>query len=192
MAPSKRELALALAQEGWGVFPVWHVMPDGTCACGDPKRAHIGKHPRCNGGHTAASTEPDDIDVWWSHGEEAPIGFAWECSPDSNIGLAIPADLIMVDIDPRNGGTETFQALDASTEHGFPATYEVASGSGGAHMGYLVPEDLAFPKNLDALGFGKGIDIKQFGGYVLGAGSNHKSGGTYAKANDLPLVPAPA
>lgn len=190
--PGNLEHALALAREGWRVFPIWHVTPDGTCACGKPARGQIGKHPRCWHGHNDGTTEEAQIRIWWSEGAEALAGFAWECDPLSNIGIAVPDEIVIVDIDPRNGGLETAEVLEAQHGH-FPNTRTVASGAGGGgcHLYYSTPSGMQYPKTLNDFG-GPGIDIKQLGGYVLAPPSNHKSGGHYELENDAPIAEAPA
>src|SRR5450432_148840 len=76
--------ALALAGEGWAVFPIWHVLEDLSCACGGKPKCKPGKHPRCDHGHLDATTDQTKLRQWWSTSVERAK--RWQCSPDSNIG----------------------------------------------------------------------------------------------------------
>ena len=186
-AASRLESALALARDGWAVFPIWGVLADLKCACGDPcRKGTPGKHPRCWHGHNDATTEEAQIQRWWSPPEPGDPN-AWQCSPDSNIGIAIPDDTLIVDVDPRNGGDATHDALTTEHGDGWTKTRTVWSGGGGWQFYFRVPPGLAFPKT-----HGDGIDLKQFGGYVLAPPSAHKSGGTYEWDDaSVPIADAP-
>lgn len=184
--------ALKLAKAGWAVFPIWHVRPDGTCACNSPARGQIGKHPRCSHGHKDATTDAAQIRRWWSPPESSAAD-AWQCDPESNIGIAIPDDVVIVDIDPRNGGLDTLGRIcDVHGEDWMMQSLSVRSGGGGLQVYFRIESGRRFAKNLDAH-FGPGIDLKQSGGYVLAPPSNHKSGGTYTWDPDAPdeMTPAP-
>lgn len=164
--------ALALAAQGLPVFPVWHIRADGACACGadHPDGKNAGKHPMTPRGLNDASTDVKQIETWWT------------IAPEANIGVAVPDGVIVVDVDPRNGGEATFAALER-----LPETRWVFTGGKGAHFYLRVPPGLAFPGRL-----GEGVDVKQLGGYVLAPPSNH-TGGTYrwATAPDARIADAP-
>jgi hypothetical protein len=66
-------------------------------------------------------------------------------------------DLVVIDVDPRNGGTRD----------GWPETYTVRTPSGGWHLYYYLEGGLPSGTNK----FGPGIDVKSNGGYVLLPGS---------------------
>ena len=140
------DAALGYAEDGWLVFPVG-----------------ANKEPIEKGGHgfKDATTDPDVITRWWSN------------YPSAGIGAAIPSGRIVLDVDPRNGGSETFDALVA--KHGsLPATWTARTGGGGMHYHFLF--DGAPPATL-----GKGIDVKASGkGYVVLPPSPHESGAIYA------------
>jgi len=100
------ESALAYARNGWKVIPLH--CPTGTgCSCGkprqDPPLCKIGKHPRVSQWQTAASYDVSQVEAWWTQ---------W---PDANIGLTLE-HLLVLDVDPRNGGLESLAELQA--EHG--------------------------------------------------------------------------
>jgi hypothetical protein len=171
--------ALAYAAQGWPVFPVWWLAAPGACACSagrecPPKQQ--AKHPIPPRGHNDASTDPEQIAKWWS------------LAPAANVGVAVPDGYAVVDIDPRNDGVASLEALEA--QHGpLPGTRTATTGGGGLHFWFRLPPGLALPGQL-----GAGVDVKQLGGYVLAPPSNHASGGVYAWASapDAPIADAPA
>ena len=97
--------------------------------------------------------------------------------PNSNIGIATgqPNGLLVVDVDPRNGGDDSFDRL--VDQHGkFPDTVEGLTGGGGRHLLYSYPQD-GVPISGSVLA--DGIDIKSDGGYIVVAPSLHISGKRY-------------
>ncbi|MGQ9663143.1 MAG: phage/plasmid primase, P4 family [Kiritimatiellia bacterium] len=141
--------ALALAQRGFPVFP---------CR---PR----GKEPLITGGFKAATTDPTQIKAWWT------------TRPDANVGMptGAPSGILVVDVDPRNGGNETLETL--VTQYGpWPTTAEVVTGGGGRHIYFRYIEGARCSS------LGAGIDIKGEGGYVLVPPSVHPSGRAYSWA----------
>ncbi len=97
------------------------------------------------------------------------------------IGLAIPEGYVVVDIDPRHNGWDTIRELKSQGQS-FPVTRRVATGSGGKHLYFKVPEDLSLRPSL-----GRGIDIKRAGkGYVIAPPSPG-----YRLEVDVPIADAP-
>lgn len=169
MAESQNLLAArAYAALGWHVFPV----------------SHRDKRPLSAHGFHDATTDLAQIDRWWGDGSQAGIGIA--TGPVSG--------LVVVDIDPRNGGDEALAALEAQFA-AFPATIESATGGGGRHIFFMHPA----PGDFAAIPSAKpwpGIDIKSTGGYVVAPYSTHPNGLKYHwKADcdplDLQLAPIP-
>ncbi len=125
---------------------------------------------------TAATTNTDIIKEWWTN------------YPSANVGIATgPSGLLVVDVDPKNGGDETLQSLIIENGVKWTYTYTVKTGSGGWHFYFT---------NTDKLGnstgkLGNGIDTRGIGGYVIAPPSNHASGGRYAiiGATDTPRAP---
>ena len=119
--------------------------------------------------------------------DEAIVRRFWELAPASNIGLRPPPGVLVVDIDPRNQGHETLQALE--TQHGpLPPTLTAVTGGGGLHAYFRVPTELAWPKEL-----GEGIDLKGHRSYVLAPPSIHDlTGRAYTWSSLAPMAEAPA
>jgi hypothetical protein len=157
--------ALEYARHGWHVFPLHSVHPETKrCTCGDQKCERTAKHPRTKHGVDDATIDATKISKWWK---------IW---PSANIGLACgKSGIVVVDVDPRNGGDETFQELEKANGN-LPRTPMQLTGGGGVH--YL----LRRPVSSDTFRGRKlpgGIDIKADGGYVVLAPSTHASGTPY-------------
>lgn len=158
--------ALAYASMGWHVFPV---QPGG--------KQPIGRLARQ--GHLDATTDHDTIRSWW------------RAEPKASIGVAVSASgLCVIDVDPRNGGTETFDELQR--QHGALTSDVMAlTGGGGEHHVFGVPPGMhpSLPGSL-----GPGIDVK-LNGYIVVEPSIHPSGKAYSwEASSNPLdgiVPSP-
>lgn len=112
----------------------------------------------------------------------------FRAAPDANLGLATGAasSVVVVDVDPRNGGDATLEALEA--RHGKLDTPLVArTGGGGLHL-FFKYDGRQLPKEL-----GKGIDLKGDGGYVVVEPSRTTKGYTFLDfdvlTDDLPELP---
>ena len=123
-----REAAQRYARHNYRVFP---------CRPGS-------KEPMIAGGFKGATSKHEVVQDWWTKWSKA------------NIGWAIPEGMLVVDVDPRNGGE--VPAL-------LPNTRDVYTPGGGMHLYYGVPEDLSFWGHWPGR---PGVDIKAGGkGYVL-------------------------
>ena len=152
-----------LVMAGHELFPLW------------PR----GKTPRIAkaAGGRGVLDATDDLDqllAWWSR---------W---PDANIGCRVPAGLVVVDIDPRKGGMDTWNKLVAGRT--LPATRTTISGrdDGGVHLWWRHPGG-------DLVGsLGDGIDTRTRGHYVVVPPSIHDTtGNPYRWADPVagPAVP---
>jgi hypothetical protein len=74
--------------------------------------------------------------------------------------------IVVIDMDPRNGGNESLQAL-AAKGRVMPAGPRVRTGNGGAHHFFRFDPRITSSKNK----LGAGIDVKSAGGYVVAAPS---------------------
>jgi hypothetical protein len=161
------EWALAYAAVGYEVFPLRGKLPFGNCPACEPRspsyRPHEAaecSHELCHGLY-AATSDPGRVGRWWGR---------W---PQSNIGVRVPASLLVLDVDPRHGGLGRLAELER--EHGLlPATRVSVSGrgDGGQHRWFLHPDG-----RLSAARLGAGVDLKTHAGYVLLPPSRHPATG---------------
>lgn len=138
------DYALRYAAMGWAVLPL---VPGQ-------------KMPACEHGVNDATTDTAQIWRWWG------------ASPSAGIGIACGAasGLIVVDIDPRNGGSihEIESELGA-----LPDTATAITGGGGSH--YL----LQYVDGVRSQKLRAGIDILSNGKYFVAEPSRHPTGGIY-------------
>ncbi|WP_443628047.1 phage/plasmid primase, P4 family [Candidatus Njordibacter sp. Uisw_002] len=128
------------------------------------------KIPITSRGFYDASADKEVIKQWWAQ------------SPKANIGLATgaKADLLVIDVDVKNGagGLASMEALEF--ELGPLNTRKIVTPSGGYHLYFKHPRD----EIKNTIGIRPGIDIKTEGGYVLAAGSVI-NGNPYYVENDI-------
>jgi hypothetical protein len=126
------DFALRYADLGWYVIPV-----------------RIDKKPVDGYGLSTATKDPALIRKIW--GQHPAAGIAIACARSG---------LVVMDIDPRNGGYETLAKLEA--EHGvvYSSVTSTTQG-GGEHRVFSAEPDGTYPGTL-----GPGIDIK-YNGYIL-------------------------
>ncbi len=160
------DAALAYAEEGVAVFPLYNPLPDGTCSCGKVDCGKsTGKHPRTATGLKAATTDRDQIERWWTD---------W---PDANIGIPTGAvnGLVVVDVDHAAGEESLARMTD---KYGpLPATKKVKTGNGYQlyfkHPGGKVKSAAPFCREYP------NVDSRGDGGYVVAPPSLHYSGVRY-------------
>jgi putative DNA primase/helicase len=161
--------ALDYAERSWHVFPCWWIK-NGSCACGTTDCQHPGKHPLGKlvpNGKNDATTDPTTIKGWWT------------LYPKANIGVVtgLESGLVVLDEDPRNGGTEGLKKLQGLGN--FPIGPVVFTGGRGHHIYFEHPGNGLRIKSRALPSF-PGIDIKGDGGYVVAPPSNHILGETYS------------
>lgn len=139
--------ALAYASVGWDIFPLSARKAPAFPSAhqeGDPQRGTCkGECGRVGHGFYDATSDPAMIRAWWT------------AHPHRNIGGRVPADRIVLDIDPHGGGEDTLARLQR--DHGpLPATLTCRSGrgDGGRHLYYMRP-----PGALSGSGLRPGIDL---------------------------------
>src|SRR5438477_8739186 len=107
---SFRDRALEYAAAGIPVFP---------CKAGDKTPISV-----CTpNGFKDATTDATRITQWWT-----PY-------PEANIAAPVAADEVLIDVDPKNGGDESFVRLEEKSGE-LPRTFTVRTGSGGSHRRY--------------------------------------------------------
>jgi hypothetical protein len=193
--------ALAFARHGHAVFPVTWPVPDRNgrlvCSCGSDGRGRpctsAAKHPfgkLAPNGLCSATDNPALIQSWFQRQ-----------APEANLGV-VTERLVVIDIDPRHGGGESFHALER--EHGeTPPTWRALTGGGGEHVLFACPDGVEIaslaaehfkPPNEPPLG--RGIDIRARRGYIVAPPSRHISGRLYCWSVDhhpgnVPIAIAP-
>jgi putative DNA primase/helicase len=87
---------------------------------------------------------------------------------------------VCIDVDPRNGGSDTLARLER--EHGYLSAGIVAdTGGGGTHHFFIVPSDCIRLPSKSSLG--KGIDVLHGNAYPVLPPSAHASGNPYRWAS---------
>lgn len=157
-----RESALALARQGFKVFPI---------------RAGEKKPPLVENWQHIATSDEAQITAWWTQ---------W---PDANVGIHC-AGLCVIDVDAKKEGYASLDALHESIAAedgiGLTATLEVATPGGGRHLYYRAGDGAR--NTVEALG--KGLDTRAEAGYVVAAGSK-TSVGEYRVVVDEPIADLP-
>jgi hypothetical protein len=179
-------------RHGLAVIPLHHPIHGRKlgavrCSCPDGRRcAAIGKHPVRRGWTQAP-------------GDAAYVRASWERWPEANIGVLtgrpLPGGgyLAVLDVDPRNGGDRSFEAMEAA--HGrLPLTPRVQTAGGGEH--YYFRSDRPLDSRKPVLPDLPGIELQARGTQVVAPPSE---GSTHfyvwhpaATLGDVPLAPLPA
>lgn len=166
---SKLDHALALAAEGFHVFP----LEAGT------------KVPRIDDFPNRASRDPEQIRRWWRCPvmgivQDFNVAISTTCYQDDSA-------LMVVDVDNKGEkhGDDTIAAL-AGEGLVLPDTLETRTPTGGRHLFYRVPA--AVRQGAGVLG--AGVDTRSRGGYVVGPGSTLGSG-EYVTAKAGAIADAP-
>jgi Bifunctional DNA primase/polymerase, N-terminal len=124
------------------------------------------KVPATEHGKDDATTDTETITRWWTR------------NPRCNIGLRPSPGILVVDIDPRNGG-------DLGIAERLPETWTAETGSGGLHI-WLRATAGPWRSTL-----AQGIDLKTAAGYLVAPPSVHPSGNPYRWLNREPIAYAP-
>jgi hypothetical protein len=178
------EWALFYTSLGWPVLPL-HEPIHGEpfpCSCRSFNCRGAGKHPRISEWQVKASVDPEQIRKWWT---------TW---PTANVGVLTGSrsGICALDVDPRNGGDESFDALER--EHGkLPPTVEALTGGGGRHFVLRSPDGVILHNRAGIL---PGIDFKGENGFIVVEPSLHKSGRRYgwemsSQPGQVPVAPLP-
>lgn len=119
-----------------------------------------GKRPFFEAGRHFSNYTHDKNKIadWWTH------------YPTANIGARPFKNFVVIDIDPRNGGTDTWEELNHRQE--LPRTLSTRTGSGGLHYWFKLPRPGALRNNA-----GAGIDLQTEHKQVVMPGSVHPATG---------------
>lgn len=115
-----------------------------------------------------------------------------------NLGVRLPADVVVVDVDPRNfpEGRDSLAELAAAFDLPLASAPHVLTGNmehPGQHFYFRKPAGAVLLDSLD--GF-EGVEFKSLGRQVVAPGSVHPTGGMYRWAldspplHDMPELPA--
>lgn len=174
---SMLDYALRYAALGWHVFPVWGAK-DGKCQCRRICKSPA-KHPvehLVPRGQDDATTDPATIRRWYA------------AMPDAGVAIFLgPSGLCAIDIDPRNGGFETMDDIEAKNG---PLVSDVLAftQAGGEHRIFKLAASVQLPGKL-----GAGVDVKR-NGYIVAAPTRGVQGVYDWEASSDPLdgaIPSP-
>lgn len=160
-----REAAVDYARRGWRVLPL----------------RERDKAPRLREWPERASADPETVASWWS------------VRTEMNVGIATGRGLVVLDVDPRNGGDRTLELLEGQFRKVLPRTPEVLTGGGGRHIYFKA--DPRQPSGKVALRLGNGLDFQAAGRQVVAPPSIHPNGRQYVwhpeRGIDTPLAELP-
>ena len=155
--------ALRLAERyNFAVFPVQPPV------IGDPK---TGKLPLIKGWPEAATTDPIQIETWWSR------------RPNANIGVATgkKSDVWVLDVDVKHDGLASLDKLAAESGEDWLPTMTALTGSFGLHFYFRY--DASRPVKNSVSKIAPGLDVRGDGGYVVAPPSLHAIGNRYTWMN---------
>jgi hypothetical protein len=125
------------------------------------------KEPFVSGGFKAATVNRHLAESWWRR------------LPDAGIGIATGAasNLLVLDIDPRNDGDESY--ADVRSRFGPWADAPIVhTGGGGTHEWFRYPSGGPVPCRNHVGGL-RGLDVKGDGGYIVAPPTIHPNGVAY-------------
>jgi hypothetical protein len=164
---------------GYKVFGLHGILPSGLCACGWDKCSAPGKHPQAANWQHTPHWSDDQLETLEQMGQF-----------DTGYGVLVDG-LLVVDVDARNGGVQSYAKLLELVPEvaGAGLIVETGSGGGSQHLYFALPEPVSLMQSLPSL---KGIDFKS-SGFVVGPGSLHASGRRYKAVvgTAYDIAPAP-
>lgn len=161
-------------EAGFKVFGL-HGAKGGACNCGNADCEAILKHPIMSNWQSVPHWSDEQIECFSELGHF-----------DSGFGVLV-RDYLIVDVDARNGGVESFKQLVKDVPSVLQCCFVVNTGSGGGSQHYYFKLN-AFDKIKSLMQKHdkyKGIDFKT-SGFVVGAGSLHASGSNYETVKGYP------
>lgn len=173
--------------QGFAVLPLYGIR-NGHCTCSAGRNCDRsqGKHPNAAlvpNGFYGATRDKSVLNEWI---RRFPNG-NWGAR--AGLPLANGKFLVVVDVDPRNGGDTSIAQIQGE-QGNLPQTWTQDTGGNGNH--YLLGSDAPCAARTVA----PGIDILGEGKYFVIYPSTHESGGQYSWAlglspDDVPLADAP-
>jgi hypothetical protein len=167
-------------EAGYKVFGLHSILPSGLCACGWDKCQAPGKHPQAANWQHTPHWSDEQLETLIEMGQF-----------DTGFGVLVDG-LLVVDVDARNGGVQSYAKLLERVPElaGAGLIVETGSGGGSQHLYFALPVPQAL---VQALPDFPGIDFKS-SGFVVGPGSLHRSGRRYKAVLGTPfdIAAAPA
>jgi hypothetical protein len=158
-----------------------HSALGGECTCRRKGCSSQGKHPLRFGWCDMAPSDEIAVDKMlrsdvsvrrYPNGTGVRLGDP--TPPNLGIVTGAASGIVVLDIDPRNGGDDALFELERL--HGpLPLTPMVLTGSGGWHYYFHLPAGCVVASGTLA----QGVDLKAEGGFAVGPGSIHRSGHRY-------------
>ena len=142
------DCALGYAELGWAVHP-----------CDPGSKAPLLQH-----GHLEASADPGIVARWWR---------TW---PAALIGVAIPANGLVIDLDPRNGCDVDSFLEEFDLPHPLQLVSLSGRHDGGMHLYFTRPKMLPGWRIRGKVTGRPGVDVKDTG-YVIAPPSPHPATG---------------
>ena len=165
----------AYRAHGFSTCPAHTITSEGFCTCRQTDCNSPGKHPRVN--WSAYQHRHPTSEEWliWSRRWSNP-------SPNVAIVTGKISGIVVIDIDPRHGGDESWADLCKELKLDID-TPTVLTGGGGRHLYFRHPG----VEIRNATNVRPGIDVRGDGGYVIAPPSTHRSGDIYAWEVDQDL-----
>jgi hypothetical protein len=168
-------------EEGYRIFGLYGADEKGSCECGNEDCEAAYKHPRASNWQHTPEWSDEQLDCMDEMGHFA-----------TGYGVLV-SGLLVVDVDARNGGVDSFSKLckdlgcDLLSESGL--VVKTGSGNGSMHL-YFKNDGSALKQHHEKY---EGIDFKS-SGFVVGPSSLHKSGIAYEVMHGSPanISEAPA
>jgi hypothetical protein len=171
----KLQAVLNLADNGRYVFPTCGIKDKkGTCGSSRETLKDAGKHPIDGAGIKTATRNKVVLSTYFNS------------NPTANVAIYCrKSGLLVVDIDPRNGGDTSWAHFVKTYALEIPETVEVITGEyeingnhvRGTHLYFSVSGDLEFIGSLKKFNL-PGVEFK-YNGYVIAPPSKHFSGVEY-------------
>ena len=160
------EQALQYAKQGWSTFPL---QPGAKVPFAGSR------------GFRDASRDEAVLHEW----------FTFKDTTDCNLGLATGKGLVVIDVDPKNGGEDGLRELleEYGTDWGVFATYTVSTPSGGRHYYFRAIAARSCSPRIRGKRY-KGVDIRGDGGFVVSPPSQIGDR-TYKVLGDNEVLDAP-
>ena len=149
-----------------------HPIVNDKCGCGNDNCHMAGKHPWSANWQYAPHWSDEQLETMELSGQFS-----------TGYGVLV-SGLLVIDIDPRNGGNEGYAALVDQFPDitGSGLIVATGRGDGGKHIYFRLFEPLALVTKLSKY---PGVDFKS-AGFVVGPGSQHISGGEYTVLHGAP------